>query len=380
MLALKSEELENLAQQLLSSATQLEADSARHQSSWKEISQLSNAAAFDAGFARLYEFTGPLSGITQQMSRVSRTLFSTADVVRELEKYMSFLEKLGNYSITATVMLRYIASLSELLDSFCAREIASLCTAIAPPPLKQLSDFSELSSTAIHEFHLMNAPPHILELAQQNPDMQILEAGDGTLVAAFGDIDEAASITTIVAGVGSSDIDGWQSNLNRARTVHSATGSAAVLWLGYQAPSSLPLAISSRTAAHASPQLQAFQTALHHRNPEQRKVVVGYSYGSTVVGKAASHGNLKADALVLVGSPGAGVPHASQLGAPVYSVTGSADPIGFTGTNFDGIHGTDPTSPAFGATVWPSSATHSSYFDDPDFLTRLKTVVAAPKD
>lgn len=128
-------------------------------------------------------------------------------------------------------------------------------------------------------------------------------------------------------------------------------------------------------ANHAAKDLQKFQTALQSRNPDQRKVVIGYSYGSTVAGKAASSSELDVDALVLVGSPSAGVSHSSQLGALVYAVTGTADPIGFAGTQYDSIHGTDPTSALFGATVWGSKSNHSGYWSDVEFLHNVARVV-----
>ncbi|ARV64200.1 cutinase family protein [Corynebacterium glutamicum] len=79
---------------------------------------------------------------------------------------------------------------------------------------------------------------------------------------------------------------------DRARTVSTSTNSATVLWLGYQAPNSISTAVSGAVANHAAKDLQKFQTALQSRNPDQRKVVIGYSYGSTVAGKAASSSEL----------------------------------------------------------------------------------------
>lgn len=375
MLALKSSELEGIATSLTAVAGALHESNTDRLQSWQQLETMTSASSLIQGFIKLVDYNRPTVDIVEQMHKTASTLFNTADFLRTLEGYVDVLEKQADKSITLTVMLRYIASLSSLLDLMCAREINALCTAITPEPLKHLGDFGTLPASAIHEFHLVNAPPEIRALAEAHPDMQILEAGDGSLVASFGDIDKATAVTTIVAGVGSSNPEGWNTYVDRARTVSASTGSATVLWLGYQAPSSIPAAASGAAANRAASDLQGFQAALQARNPNQRKVVMGYSYGSTVVGKAASSGELSADALVLVGSPGAGVSHSSQLGAPVYAVTGSADPIGFAGTQYDGIHGTDPTSALFGATVWDSSSSHSGYWNDQEFLGNVAEVV-----
>lgn len=375
MLALKSSELENIATSLASVAGVLKEANTDRLESWRNLETMTSASSLLQGFTRLVDYNRPTVHIVEQMQRASSTLFDTADFLRTLEAYVDFLEKRADNSITLTVILRYIASLSGLLDFMCAREINALCTSSTLSPLKKLSDFGTLPASSIHEFHLVNAPPEIRELAETNPDMQILEAGDGLLVASFGDIDSSSAVTTFVAGVGSSNPDGWNTYLNRARTVAASTNSASVLWLGYQAPDSIPAAVSGAAARNAASDLQGFQAALHARNPHQRKVVMGYSYGSTVVGKAASSEDFHADAVVLVGSPGAGVSHSSQLSAPVYAVTGNADPIGFAGTQYDGIHGADPTSALFGATVWASSSTHSGYWDDEEFLQKVAEVV-----
>lgn len=375
MLALKSTELNLLAASLEAAAGSLHADNATRLDSWQQLEPLTSASSLQQGFRTLVKYNRPVVDIAEQIHKVSTILFDTADVLRTLESYADYLEKRADKSITLSVMLHYIASLSALLDLMCAREINSLCTAITPEPLKHLRDFGTLSASSIHEFHLVNASPEIRTLAEDNPSMQILEAGDGSLVASFGDIDNAIAVTTIVAGVGSSNPEGWQTYIDRARTVQESTQAASILWLGYQAPDSLPAAVSGAPAHRAASDLHNFQAALHTRNPQQKKVVVGYSYGSTVAGKAASTGALHADALVLVGSPGAGVSHSSQLGAPVYAVTGSADPIGFAGTQYGGIHGADPTSAPFGATVWDSASNHSGYWDDKEFLRNLHEVV-----
>src|SRR5699024_2902391 len=67
-----------------------------------------------------------------------------------------------------------------------------------------------------------------------------------------------------------------------------------------------------------------------------------------------------------------------QLGfdGPVTAVTNDGDPISFTGGNYFGAHGVDPTAPTFGAQPFPTrpKGTHSSYWTDPVFLEGLRTI------
>jgi pimeloyl-ACP methyl ester carboxylesterase len=102
--------------------------------------------------------------------------------------------------------------------------------------------------------------------------------------------------------------------------------------------------------------------------------VVGHSYGSTVVGAAASAQPLEADELVLLGSPGAMVEHVDELARPLGHVfVGEAplDPVADLG-----VFGADPGDARFGATriranpgpdvSWRdrlSGGDHSHYFD-----------------
>lgn len=370
-----SSSLDNAALELSRAAGVLATAASERRSSWLKLEPLSDSSSLNAGFKQLPAFDQPTSDVAAQMDAVVSTLVTTADALRLIEGYISYLERLSNQSLMVSVMLRYLGNLGALLDFMCAREISALCTAISPPPLKYLASFSDLPAAAIHEYHLLHAPPEIQQLARDNPDMQILEAGDGSLVAAFGDIDSAATITTIVAGVGSSDTEQWPAHMGRARNIQAATGGATMMWLGYAAPPTLAHGLARAPARAAADRLEEFQNSLRQRNPSQRQVVMGYSYGSTVVGTAGK--SLQADALVLVGSPGAGtgVSHASELGSEVYAITGTADPIGFAATRYDGIHGIDPTSPTFGATVFPSSSDHSGYWGDEAFLGQLREVV-----
>lgn len=374
-LNLHSTELEELADALTGIATALDSQATEREQAWRQLTTFTDAESLLMGIHRLHRHNETLVETSNRIAQASRVLLQTAGAVKVLEGALNAVENITGYSPAMTVFLQRISQLGDLLDFMCAHQLDALCSPIASTPLIRIEDFGDLPAASIHEFNLMNAPPDVQRLAEDNPDMTLLEAGGGTLVAAIGDLDEATAVTTIVAGVGSSDPTQWQGNLDRARGLHQASGSATVMWVGYTAPASVGGAISDRTATAGAQELARFQETLAARNPEQRRVGIGHSYGSVVVGNAASKSAAGFDAVVLVGSPGAGVRHAREINAEVFAVTGVRDPIGFAATRLDGIHGTDPTSPWFGSTVWDSNSSHSGYWDDPTFMRDLGEVI-----
>lgn len=122
--------------------------------------------------------------------------------------------------------------------------------------------------------------------------------------------------------------------------------------------------------------------------------VIGHSYGSTAVTKAAGDG-MDADDIVLVGSPGAGDGNttASDLHANVYVGSSDQDPVTRLGNPTPVGLGVDPSSSGFGAHrfhvddghrfAWTPLGlkngldNHTSYFDkDSDSLANIAKVVA----
>lgn len=237
--------------------------------------------------------------------------------------------------------------------------------------------------------------------AADSPQVTRLETATGP-VFVVGDVDAAESITTFVSGVGSSS-EGAMHNtsqwaiqeVERARA--EGKNIAVVAWHGYRAPENLVGAIGSSAAHKAAPDLRAFQRGLRERNPEAKLNVVGYSYGSVVVGTAATQDGpgLEADDVTFVGSPGVGAHSADDLRlnseepnsagpAHVESHHVPGDLIQLaTGPEF-GAHGPDPSSPDFGTEGAPGwseyrwkrlmdlyilgrgdTDTHSSYLWDP---------------
>ena len=333
-----------------------------------------SGAAAEAAVNRLHTLARPLGRPPEEMLRVAQVLTLTASLQEHLDdaarRAVILADHVAGSSSLVTLLLRDLRTLGDLLDATCARQIDLLCTPVTPDPPTRLADSPDLGLDAVHGRNMLT---HGLDLP---PDVQVLEVGEGRLVTAVGDLTSADAVTTIVAGVGSSDPEALPGHLERARTVARVTGGAAVLWLGYQAPPALPQALARAPAQAAGAELQRFQHELTRRFPEQRRVVVGYSYGSVVAGTAASaRGGLYADHLVFLGSPGAGVDTAAQLtllgdDPQVHAMTHPSDPISLVG----GVHGTDPTSPEFGARVWPGDREggHSSYWEDPVLLGLLQ--------
>lgn len=341
--------------------------------------------AAEAAVSRLHTLAQPLAAPPEQMLRVAQVLSMAAGLQEELDaaahRALALADRATGSVPLVTLLLRDLRTLGDVLDHVCARQIDLLCTPVPAGPPIRLSDTPDLDLAAVHELNMLSSPEF------DHSDAQILESGGGRLVVAVGDLASAGTVTTIVAGVGSSDPAGLPVHLDRARTVAAATGGAAVVWLGYPAPESVGRALAQEPARAAGAELQIFQRELTRRFPHQRRVVVGHSYGSVVAGTAASgSGGLYADDLVLIGSPGAGVPHAGRLTLlgdhpQVHAMTNPSDPIALTVTEGAGVHGPDPTSPGFGARVWPGdpSGDHGSYWDDPRFLARLRDLTDQKK-
>ncbi|MDU0478615.1 alpha/beta hydrolase [Staphylococcus chromogenes] len=274
-------------------------------------------------------------------------------------------------------LLRELNGIGDAIDAACAREIRLLCTDQAPDATS-LSEYADLSLPEIHA--LMAARS---DLAERFPDATILPASDGVILA-FGDIETAPAVATIVPGVGSGNPADWPGYAARARKIADTVG-AAVLWIDYQPPSTVPAALAKGPAQVGADRLAQFQAALANRaamkGNDPQLLVIGHSYGSVVAGRAARQG-LVADAVIFAGSPGVGADHASQLDLRsddprVIATTSVHDPISLSVSATAGVHGPDPADSTFGAEIWPATGDHSSYFADPDFLHRLRELALA---
>jgi hypothetical protein len=220
-------------------------------------------------------------------------------------------------------------------------------------------------------------------------------SGEGRVVVALGDPDRAGNVLTHVPGM-TSDLASFNGELTRAARVAAratevdpAASTSAVLWLDYDAPDFVDEAASAGQATRAAPALSRFQEGLRagHQAGPAHQTVVGHSYGSLVVGRAAASGENLADEVVFVGSPGVGVNSAAQLHAPpghVWSSTSGSDVIQYAAVSPRGLaeeltragfgvveperhlwFGENPSDPQFGARVFASrpGGGHLGYWD-----------------
>ncbi|CAG6398302.1 alpha/beta hydrolase family protein [Streptomyces cocklensis] len=198
-------------------------------------------------------------------------------------------------------------------------------------------------------------------------------AGDGQVVIAQGNPDTAAFTGVYVPGTDTT-LGGVSGSLNRidhlqraAQDAHPNGSVSTVFWLGYDAPEIDASVTSTWRADDGAPDLRHFIAGTRAaQGPEHHHItVIGHSYGSTVVGTAATGGHLGADDIVAVGSPGMNG-YADQFGIPrdhVYVGKSPSDPIAkfFSGATL----GVDPAGPNFGASQFEvANGDHSSYFDE----------------
>jgi uncharacterized protein YukE len=225
--------------------------------------------------------------------------------------------------------------------------------------------------------------------------------GDGRAVIALGDPTRAAAIGVVVPGMDNTlanVANPLRNAINLRRTSDDLAGRAVtdrtsvVAWLGYDSPNITQVPFDDKARAGA-PALVGFVDELrasHTGAQPPRVTVLSHSYGTLVTGLAARQG-LAADAITLVGSPGVGAAHATELGLPAGAVWAGRtpdDPIrrvfltdpaaraaaeGFNlyspvDVEVSGAHrfGPDPSLPAFGAQPIPLDARqhgHSEYYE-----------------
>lgn len=260
----------------------------------------------------------------------------------------------------------------------------------------------------------------------KQPPMFLLGIGDegnGRAIVSYGNPDTSKNVSAYVPGLNTSlDEEFAKNDLKRARdTAIGAQGydrsSAAIVWLGYDAPQS-PDGLGSLAvmgdgrAVKGGAAYSDFMggIAATNQNKDPHLTAIGHSYGSRTVGAATQRpgGIPGVDDIVLVGSPGVGVDHAVDLGVGaghVFVGAAANDPVtklpsrlqsavGAAGLVLAGPAGAylagdladpgdddlwfgkDPASKAFGASRFPvvdgppvisshglSGEAHSQYFD-----------------
>ncbi|MFD9906340.1 alpha/beta hydrolase [Streptomyces sp. NPDC059063] len=256
------------------------------------------------------------------------------------------------------------------------------------------------------------------------PPMYLLGVGiegNGRAIVSYGNPDTAKNVSAYVPGLGTKlNADFADDTVRRAfQTAKGAQAynpsSASIVWLGYDAPDLLGVG-STTDAKKGAPDYSTFmdgvRTTNEHKNPHI--TAIGHSYGSLAVGTAArQHGGIPGvDDIILLGSPGTGAQHASELNVGKEHVfVGSADNdpvthlppwkevlLGFKKYGDDQLYfGRDPASDKFGATrmesgdgplpLWLSgkgvTPAHSGYFDaerNPSAADNIARIVAGRSD
>lgn len=192
--------------------------------------------------------------------------------------------------------------------------------------------------------------------------------GDGRIAQVFGDLATADRIAVLVPGAGNRaanffrGVGGkrFRSPAVQAEALWTAAGGehfAVVAWLGYDAPDGLDAtAAREDLAATGAVALARFVAGLVALRPQATVALVGYSYGSTVIGLAAHRLPPQVTDLAVVGSPGMGVDRVSQLHttARVWAGLSTHDTMRWVpGVRLLGLgHGRQPADPAFGARVF----------------------------
>lgn len=205
--------------------------------------------------------------------------------------------------------------------------------------------------------------------------------GDGRIVEVLGDLSTARRIAVLVPGTGwgldrvLSDRAGDNPNgpVAAARALHTRMRasapdlpSAVVLWLGYDAPEGIDLAvIRSERAVAGGRALDRFIAGLPGR---ARVSLLCHSYGTVVCGRAAPSLPDRVRDIVALASPGMDVSTVARLHtrARIWAGRTPDDPIRFTPfVRVLGLgHSTDPISPRFGARLLnvDGARGHSEYF------------------
>jgi hypothetical protein len=240
-----------------------------------------------------------------------------------------------------------------------------------------------------------------LERSEQGPDtgryylLTIDPTGDGKAAVSIGNPDTADRTAVLVPGVGT-ELDDIRGLINRSSDIQTAASVlkpdeqvAVVGWLGYDTPginADIVSAVAGDKSRAGAAALDGFVNGLHatHEGTGPAHITaIGHSYGSTVLGEAASHGDgLAVDDIVAVGSPGMRVDNASQFNVPTDHVWAGAaaddnfvarpentaakisfwgDDIGELANKY--IHGPGPHYPEFGGNVLSiDTHGHSGYW------------------
>ncbi|GAA3516161.1 hypothetical protein GCM10022220_65310 [Actinocatenispora rupis] len=215
------------------------------------------------------------------------------------------------------------------------------------------------------------------------PGNYLLYDPAGRAVLVVGDLPRADRIAVLVPGSDTRLADfhtGLGGLAHRAPAVQATTlyGAAraadpdarvAVLaWLGYRTPRGLAVEVArGRLAAAGADALLRLVAGLVVLRPDAALTLLGHSYGSVVIGRAAAYLPDQVRDIAVYGSPGMGVPDVARLrtGARVWAARADGDWIRWVpGVRVLGFgHGRQPTRARFGARPFATAgvADHDHY-------------------
>lgn len=247
-------------------------------------------------------------------------------------------------------------------------------------------------AAARHQMDGYKAVNGVLDNKDGAPRLLAMVDDQGHAAVSIGNPDTASHTATFVPGTGQ-DLGAFEGSDRKSQEMFaaalaanpslSADNLAVTTWMGYDRPMNLAEAAFPGRAETGGAGLDSFINGMHASHTgavPAVDTVIGHSYGSTLVGGAATGGNhLAADNVIAVGSPGMLTDHASNLnladGANVYSMTARNDVISWA---TDMTLGADPFATDFGATRLTSAPgtswdpteiigsvdAHSSYWND----------------
>ncbi|KRD06669.1 hypothetical protein ASE48_11900 [Mycobacterium sp. Root265] len=219
--------------------------------------------------------------------------------------------------------------------------------------------------------------------------------GQGRVAISIGDPDGAANTAVVVPGTSNSVTSGWLAGPDAANVFNETKSAdrhkpvAVLAWMGYDAPDSLadPHVAQVANAREGGALLASDVNALEVTNTGDAHVTaVGHSYGSTTVADAAAGYRMRADDIVLIGSPGTDLATSAADfhlpdGGRVFVGAAATDPVTLLGGDSNQVHipgsgltvglGTDPADDDFGSTRfkaevagtgWPWTD-HSGYLE-----------------
>ncbi|MGI8306863.1 alpha/beta hydrolase [Saccharopolyspora hattusasensis] len=178
---------------------------------------------------------------------------------------------------------------------------------------------------------------------------------------AIGNVDTASHVAVFTPGLESavekgslrdydSAMDQLRQDAFRQASRYGDGGEVAtVTWIGYEAPqlSEIPepsdSVLADNAAKRGAENLANFYRGINESRPDDPHLVaLGHSYGSTTTGYALQQEGTGVDDAVVMGSPGMGTPHYSQVDIPeghLYNLESAWDPV----ADF-GRFGSDPSN------------------------------------